>query len=91
MAGGPHLTQAGMTIGSWAYMAPERVSGDDATKSVDIYSLACVLYETLIGARLFAIDSMQQAVNAHLDRELPSRTRAPATLTSAREIRCWSE
>lgn len=65
-AGDTHLTQAGMTIGSWAYMAPERLTGQPATKSVDIYSLACVLYETLTGARPFAVDSMQQVVNAHL-------------------------
>lgn len=65
-AGDSRLTQAGMTIGSWAYMAPERLSGNPVTKAADIYSLACVLYETLTSARPFAIDSMQQVVNAHL-------------------------
>jgi serine/threonine-protein kinase len=83
-AGDPHLTQAGMTIGSWAYMAPERLSGDDTSKAVDIYSLACVLYETLTGARPFAIDSMQQVVNAHLHTPPPrasaTNPRVPPTL-----------
>lgn len=77
-AGDTRLTQAGMTIGSWAYMAPERLRGDDATKSVDIYSLACVLYEALTGARPFAIDSMQQVVSAHLYTPPPRASAANA-------------
>ena len=69
--GDARLTEAGMTIGSWAYMAPERLSGDPTTKAVDIYALACVLYEALTGARPFAIDSMQQVINAHLHTPPP--------------------
>ncbi|MCV7056613.1 serine/threonine protein kinase [Mycolicibacterium gilvum] len=69
--GDTHLTQAGLTVGSWAYMAPERLSGDQATYAVDIYSLACVLYEILTGTRPFAIDSMQQVINAHLQTPPP--------------------
>ncbi|MDZ4236479.1 MAG: serine/threonine-protein kinase, partial [Dietzia sp.] len=87
--GDTHLTQAGMTVGSWAYMAPERLSGDDTTKSVDIYSLACVLYEALTGARPFAIDSMQQVVNAHLyappPRASAANPRVPASLDAVIE------
>jgi serine/threonine-protein kinase len=75
-AGDTRLTQAGMTIGSWAYMAPERLSGDHITAAVDIYSLACVLYESLTGTRPFAIDSMQQVVNAHLNAPPPRASAA---------------
>ncbi|WP_237166421.1 serine/threonine-protein kinase [Mycolicibacterium hippocampi] len=87
--GDTHLTQAGMTVGSWAYMAPERLSGDHATKSVDIYSLSCVLYEALTGARPFAIDSMQQVVNAHLytppPRASAANPRVPPSLDAVIE------
>ncbi|ANI42968.1 hypothetical protein MYVA_5954 [Mycolicibacterium vaccae 95051] len=88
-AGDTRLTQAGMTIGSWAYMAPERLSGDPTTKSVDIYSLACVLYEVITGARPFAVDSMQQVVNAHLHTPAPhasaTNPRIPAALDAVIE------
>ena len=40
------LTTLGTTIGSIAYMAPERLNGDAATHAADTYSLACVLYES---------------------------------------------
>jgi serine/threonine protein kinase len=87
--GDTHLTQAGMTVGSWAYMAPERLSGDQATHAVDIYSLACVLYETLTGTRPFAIDSMQQIINAHLQSPPPQAsamsTRIPRALDAVIE------
>lgn len=75
-AGDTRLTQAGMTIGSWAYMAPERLNGDRITAAADIYSLACMLYETLTGGRPFAIDSMQQVVNAHLNTPPPRASAA---------------
>ncbi|KUI21973.1 hypothetical protein AU195_06595 [Mycobacterium sp. IS-1496] len=88
-AGDTRLTQAGMTIGSWAYMAPERLAGDHTTKAVDIYALACVLYESLTGARPFPIDSMQQVVNAHLHTPPPrpsgANPRVPAALDAVVE------
>ena len=37
------LTSTGSTIGTWAYMAPERFSSGKADARADIYSLACVL------------------------------------------------
>ncbi|MBV8964728.1 MAG: serine/threonine protein kinase, partial [Mycobacteriaceae bacterium] len=45
------LTQQGDVMGTWTYMAPERfTSGRDVSFSVDIYALACVLFESLTGA-----------------------------------------
>jgi len=53
-AAGEHLTQAGLTIGSPAYMSPEQVSEGEVDGRSDIYSLGCVLYEMLAGEPPFA-------------------------------------
>ncbi|MCB0927365.1 MAG: serine/threonine protein kinase [Mycobacterium sp.] len=70
-AGESHLTQTGMTVGSFAYIAPERLSGEAATAAVDIYALACVLHETLTGARPFGDGTAQQQLTAHLTKPPP--------------------
>ena len=65
------VTQVGMAIGTYRYMAPERFSDREVTYQSDIYSLACVLGECLIGAPPFRGDSVERLVASHLMEPAP--------------------
>ncbi|WP_308160170.1 serine/threonine-protein kinase [Mycolicibacterium goodii] len=80
--GEDHITKAGMTVGSMAYMAPERLNGQATTAACDVYALACVLYETLTGERPFGTASMQHLLTAHLKSAPPQPSRANPRLSA---------
>ncbi|MGO9152277.1 serine/threonine-protein kinase [Mycobacterium sp.] len=69
--GDTHLTIAGHQVGTFDYMAPERFGDQEATQAVDVYSLACVLYEALTGAKPFPVHSAEQAIGAHMSSPPP--------------------
>ena len=60
------MTKTGGTIGTFAYIAPERLAlGADEDARADIYSLACVLYECLTGSPPFPGGTTAQLMYAH--------------------------
>ncbi len=62
----PGLTQTGMAMGTYLYMAPERFTGDEVTPLADVYALACVMGECLTGSPPFAANSIDRLIGAHL-------------------------
>ena len=61
-AGRVHTTQDGFVKGKLAYMPPEQLYGEKLDRRADIYAAAVVLWEMLVGERLFAKEGAQPAL-----------------------------
>jgi serine/threonine protein kinase len=51
------LTEAGATVGTLEYMAPEQLGGEEIDWRSDVYSLGVVVYELLVGRTPFTGDT----------------------------------
>ena len=60
------LTQAGTILGTFQYMSPEQLSGEEVDVRSDIFALGAVLYEMLTGVRAFEGKSRTSIVAAVL-------------------------
>ncbi len=74
-----NLTQTGLAIGTPVYMSPEQAeSSVDIRGTSDQYSLACVVYEALIGEAPFGGSSAQHIIMQHWRDDVPDmRARRP--------------
>ena len=59
MASPQHLTQQGTILGTFQYMAPEQLEGEEADARSDIFAFGAVLYEMATGRKAF--DGKSQA------------------------------
>jgi tetratricopeptide (TPR) repeat protein len=80
-AGGDRLTGTGVAIGTPAYMSPEQASGDVVDPRSDVYALACMLYEMLVGQAPFTGRSTQAVIQQHMMAPPPSASDSRATVT----------
>jgi eukaryotic-like serine/threonine-protein kinase len=64
-AGGESLTLSGMVVGTPQYMCPEQAGGGTVDGRSDEYSLACTLYEMLVGQPPFTGPSAQAVLARH--------------------------
>ena len=79
-AGGRH-TQAGINIGTPLYMSPEQAAGDETIGSAaDIFSLACVLYEMLVGTPPYTGNTPQAVLGKILSGSPPPSTGVRRTI-----------
>ncbi len=62
-------TEAGLVLGTAAYMSPEQARGLAVDKRTDIWAFGCVVYEMLTGRAAFAGDTRTDVLAAVLHRE----------------------
>jgi Tol biopolymer transport system component len=70
-------TQAGVILGTAAYMSPEQARGKRVDRRADIWAFGVILYEMLTGDRLFPGDTVTDIIAAVVTRE-PDWDRLPA-------------
>ena len=69
-AGGPRMTQTGLSLGTPGYMSPEQAMGEKTLDSrADIYALGAVTYEMLTGEPPFTGATVQAVVAKVLNAE----------------------
>ncbi len=71
-ANAEQLTLSGMVVGTPQYMSPEQAVGATVDGRSDQYSLACMLYEMLIGQPPFSGPSSQAVIARHSLEPVPS-------------------
>ncbi|WP_281690599.1 serine/threonine-protein kinase [Pseudonocardia thermophila] len=69
--GGSTLSRPGLALGTASYMAPERMVGEPWDHRVDVYSLACLLFEIVVGHKPYLADDLLGQLQAHLNRPIP--------------------
>jgi Tol biopolymer transport system component len=72
-------TEAGMILGTAAYMSPEQARGKQVDKRADIWSFGVVLYEMLTGRRLFRGEDAGEILAAVI-KEAPDLEPVPASV-----------
>jgi serine/threonine-protein kinase len=66
------LTGTGQFVGTLDYVAPEQMRGGAVDGAVDVYSLGCMLFQSVTGSRPFERDSDVAVMYAHLNEPPPA-------------------
>jgi len=68
------ISAAGALVGTFQYMSPEQLEGEEADARSDIFGLGCVLFEMVAGRRAFEGKSTAKVVAAIMTTEPPPLT-----------------
>jgi serine/threonine protein kinase/Tol biopolymer transport system component len=63
------VTEQGAIVGTFQYMSPEQVEGEEVDARSDLFSFGAVLYEMLTGQRAFPGKSQMSVASAILEKE----------------------
>jgi serine/threonine protein kinase len=74
LASAESLTQAGYTLGTPEYMAPEQCIGAQVEPRTDIYALGVMMYEALTGELPIVAPSRRELLDLH-QRQIPTPMR----------------
>ncbi len=80
------MTQAGVILGTAAYMSPEQARGQEADPRSDIWALGVVLWEMLSGQRLFSEPTVSDTLAAVLRADIDLDALPPATPRGIRRV-----
>ena len=73
------MTEEGTIVGTFQYMSPEQMEGNELDGRSDIFSFGAVLYEMLTGKRAFAGKSQLSVASAILEKD-------PAPISSVKPM-----
>src|SRR5262245_52968863 len=82
----PAMTQAGMILGTAAYMSPEQARGRPIDKRADIWAFGCVFYEMLTGQKPFEGETLTDTIAAVVKNEPDWRALPPRTPAAVQSV-----
>jgi serine/threonine protein kinase/Tol biopolymer transport system component len=87
------MTEAGLIIGTAAYMAPEQAKGKPVDHRADIWAFGCVLYEMLAGQKTFEGETISDVLAAVIKSEPDWSALPPHTPPAIQRLirRCLSK
>jgi len=85
-----HQTEAGVILGTAAYMSPEQAKGKPVDQGADIWAFGVVLYEMLTGQQLHQGETLSETLAAVL-KEPADLNRVPVRVRRLwPALTCWS-
>ncbi|MEO7134339.1 MAG: protein kinase, partial [Vicinamibacterales bacterium] len=81
-----HATQAGIILGTAAYMSPEQARGKAVDRRADIWAFGAVLYEMLTGQLAFKGEDISETLASVLRQDVDWGALPPSTPVSVRRL-----